>query len=301
MADWLQYDALASAQRGQPTLAAESCLAIVNVGRANRDLLGFMYLLVQNNNHLIVTVTLERVLAQGVVDEPTLTKLQKALETEAQENVFLAAARGERAFAHILLQHFKAGKRVEHKLHTNVGGLRGRLLDYFPDTVIRYYPERLHQMNRLVEIAKLPMHERIPELTKHTAELRAAANPLSDVRFINYHQEDLDRQCWLHSTIAAIACERYRLAHNNWPNDLNVVVKEKYLSPMPLDPVDGEPLRFTAKADGIVVYSVGRNGKDDGGAISRHGGVGDDQGFRLWDERFRGGPPVPIVEGKKKK
>ena len=43
--------------------------------------------------------------------------------------------------------------------------------------------------------------------------------------------------------IAAIALKRYQLKHGNYPPDLNSLVPE-FVSKVPLDPVDGQPLRY---------------------------------------------------------
>jgi hypothetical protein len=66
-------------------------------------------------------------------------------------------------------------------------------------------------------------------------------------------------------TITAIALKRYQLKHGNYPADLNLLVPE-FISAVPLDPVDGQPLRYRPNADGtFLLYSVGENGVDDGG------------------------------------
>ena len=65
--------------------------------------------------------------------------------------------------------------------------------------------------------------------------------------------------------IAAIALKRYQLKHGNYPPYLNSLVPE-FVPTVPLDPVDGQPLRYRRNADGsFLLYSVGENGKDDGG------------------------------------
>lgn len=66
-------------------------------------------------------------------------------------------------------------------------------------------------------------------------------------------------------TIAAIALKRYQLKHGNYPPDLISLVPE-FVSKVPLDPVDGQPLRYRLDPDGTyLLYSIGENGKDDGG------------------------------------
>jgi hypothetical protein len=68
----------------------------------------------------------------------------------------------------------------------------------------------------------------------------------------------------LRTSIAAIAVERFRLAHGQLPNTLNELVPQ-FLSTMPDDPFDGQPLRYHRLAKGYVIYSIGADGHDDGG------------------------------------
>ena len=75
------------------------------------------------------------------------------------------------------------------------------------------------------------------------------------------------------TTITAIALKRYQLRHGNYPETLAELAPE-FLASVPLDPVDGQPLRYRRNADGsFLLYSVGGNGKDDGGDPSLEPGV----------------------------
>jgi hypothetical protein len=50
----------------------------------------------------------------------------------------------------------------------------------------------------------------------------------------------------------------------------------KYLDEVPADPFDGNPLRMSAKDGGVLIYSIGPDGKDDGGApLDRKHQTGD--------------------------
>ena len=63
---------------------------------------------------------------------------------------------------------------------------------------------------------------------------------------------------------------------------------------MPADPFDGAPLRLRRVPGGLVVYTVGPDGVDDGGSLDpgRLVEPGTDLGFRLWDVVARRRPPV---------
>jgi hypothetical protein len=62
----------------------------------------------------------------------------------------------------------------------------------------------------------------------------------------------------------ATAVERFRLTHGRLPENLNELTPQ-FLSAVPIDPFDGAPLRYHHLAKGYVVYSVGRDGHDNGG------------------------------------
>ena len=81
------------------------------------------------------------------------------------------------------------------------------------------------------------------------------------------------------ATLAGLAVERYRLAHQNaLPDTLEQLVPQ-FLSAVPTDPFDGKPLRYIKKSPtGYVIYSIGRDGKDDGGD-ARVPGAGADASY----------------------
>ena len=65
--------------------------------------------------------------------------------------------------------------------------------------------------------------------------------------------------------VTAIALKRYRLKHGKYPSTLSDLVPQ-FVSSVPQDPVDGKPLRYRLMPDGnYLLYSIGENGKDDGG------------------------------------
>jgi hypothetical protein len=75
------------------------------------------------------------------------------------------------------------------------------------------------------------------------------------------------------ATLTATALKRYQLKHGNYPADLTALVPE-FVPKVPRDPVDGQPLRYRRNDDGtFLLYSIGDNGKDDGGDPSLEKGV----------------------------
>jgi hypothetical protein len=94
--------------------------------------------------------------------------------------------------------------------------------------------------------------------------------------------------------IAALAAERYRLKHDEWPRALDDLVKDGLFKDTPKDPYDGKSLRLQRTATGVIVYSVGPDKVDNGGKFDREDptAADTDLGFQLWDApRWRGTTP----------
>lgn len=71
-----------------------------------------------------------------------------------------------------------------------------------------------------------------------------------------------------HIDLARLACglERYNIAHGHFPETLDALVP-RFVMQLPRDVIDGQPLKYHRTEDGqFILYSVGWNEKDDGGA-----------------------------------
>lgn len=67
--------------------------------------------------------------------------------------------------------------------------------------------------------------------------------------------------------ITAIALKRYQLRHGEYPDKLELLVP-KFCSSIPTDWMDGKPIKYRRNEDGsYTLYSVGQDGKDDGGDL----------------------------------
>ena len=68
--------------------------------------------------------------------------------------------------------------------------------------------------------------------------------------------------------ITAIALERYRLRHGGYPKTLDALAPD-FVKTVPLDFMNGQPFHYSVDGGGhFLLYSVGLNGKDDGGKIN---------------------------------
>jgi len=87
--------------------------------------------------------------------------------------------------------------------------------------------------------------------------------------------------------LLACALERYRLANGQFPETLDAL-SAQYLAAIPADVITGQSLKYRRTDDGqFQLYSVGWNGKDDGGKIgmNKEGNAPDDtQGDWVWPQ-----------------
>jgi hypothetical protein len=93
---------------------------------------------------------------------------------------------------------------------------------------------------------------------------------------------------------AGLAGERYRLATGAWPETLDALVPA-YLEAVPVDPFDDQPIRHAHIDEGIKVWSIGEDLKDDGGDVKRlERGKNErptDFGWIFLNQDLRGRPP----------
>ncbi|HET6330373.1 MAG TPA: hypothetical protein VFF76_06245 [Holophagaceae bacterium] len=101
---------------------------------------------------------------------------------------------------------------------------------------------------------------------------------------VNQSERMAYRQNALDEAIVACALERYRLAHRGYPGSMTVLAPA-YLAKIPCDITTGAPLHYRRNADGSFdLYSVGWDGKDDGGKVvtDKEGRADDSEGDWTW-------------------
>jgi hypothetical protein len=99
----------------------------------------------------------------------------------------------------------------------------------------------------------------------------------------NIVRQALFAQVQQQMAITIISIYRYRLQNRTLPADLSALIP-KYLSALPRDSMDGKTLHYKLRQDGsYMLYSVGEDGKDDGGDPSL---TSDKERYRkIWDGR----------------
>jgi hypothetical protein len=68
----------------------------------------------------------------------------------------------------------------------------------------------------------------------------------------------------LQAAATGVAALRFRKAERRWPRSLQELVP-KWLPEAPIDPFTGKPLAYRVDEESVIIYSVGVDGKDNGG------------------------------------
>jgi hypothetical protein len=163
------------------------------------------------------------------------------------------------------------------------------------EMVRREHPQVLETMTRVVDATRLPIKEQFAAEAAIDADVRTKGGPM--LRLLlpatsKVNEAARRSVCAATAMHALIAVERYRLRHGKWPAKLDDCVPA-FLNKVPVDPIDEAPLRYEILPDGVVVYSIGNDRKDDGGDVER---MQKDFGYLLWntDQRGIAPPPEPV-------
>jgi hypothetical protein len=303
----MRHQAVLLAQEGKADEALEATRAALVSGRSIGDEPLLISTLIRIACDAVTVRTLERVLAQGEPSAAELKKMQELLQAEADERLLLIGMRGERALQHEMMRAMKTGD-LKFSTVTGPGGAPGFTDVLGPTLARRSHAHLLHIMTRYVEVAKMPpeqQDEPLKQLEREvkqakvdydvmTALLVPAVNKVAEAS----RRVQADQRC----ALVALAAERYRRDHGRWPASLDQLAPD-YLKAVPADPYDGKPLRYQRRPDGVIIYSVGPDREDNGGALNRSRPLdkGIDYGFRLWDVDRRRQPAAevlpPPVEG----
>jgi hypothetical protein len=127
----------------------------------------------------------------------------------------------------------------------------------------------LESMGRSIAFAELPPEERIrkgplPSLGTTNRYLFFSRQLLPALSQVIVRADEYSAR--MRVVEAALGVERFRLAHSGALPDGLAELAPGLLKAVPLDPYDGQPLRYKKLSRGYVVYSIGPNQKDDGGA-----------------------------------
>ena len=300
----LVRDSMAYAEAGEPHQAVESCHRAYNGSRSVGDEPIAVTQLIRAAGAVVAGKTVERILAQTEPSPDDLQRLQELVEKEDAFPYWTVTLRGERGFENAILEALESGAMTLSELSDG----RPEWTDHVLGFAIQEYiygvrPLLFVYSERMKAAAELP-----PTLRKSAMEQiarQARRHPdLCPVTLLFLGCPELNdafsrAHAALRCTAAALAAERYRRVHGGWPESLDQLMPD-FLAAVPIDPFTDDPLLYHKLPDGVVIYSVGQDGVDNGGVVDAKNPAlpGADVGFRLWDVAKRRQPPQPAKPAK---
>lgn len=97
--------------------------------------------------------------------------------------------------------------------------------------------------------------------------------------------------------VTAIALERWKLQRGVYPKSIDELTPE-LLSVVPIDLMNNQPLHYKLTINGALVYSVGDDGRDDGGDFQPSGTK--TPYLRIWDGRDAVWPQIASTQDAEK-
>ena len=225
----------------------------------------------------IISVALhevERILNEAQLTEPQLAELQAKVQSLDNQGGVNRGMLGERAIGYNATQHPDVLNQLHHASDGNgPSSMVGSTLLNSPAACEVY----LELMAESIEASRAPY----PEALKRSAQINdriktmaSTRNPLERLKYMtslmmlpaldSFISANASRIAERDLTVAAIAAERYRMETGDYPQTLSQLVP-KYLPAVPADPFDGQPLRMKKTEDGLLLYSIGKDGRDNGG------------------------------------
>lgn len=310
LVDMLYVDALLQIQDRNHAEAVRDCVAILHMANSYDEEHSIVTQLIRSAIVHSAIRVLERMLAQGLCSDAELLAFQREFERAFAAPLLSRAAQGERGALHYFLSSLAAGDVADQQLLEGMTGVSDRAQLPTGAEIRRIHARMLQRCTKFLELLRQPPEMQASLVQALDAQdfsapwarsqlaqslmtgpfrMQRAPDQPNRSEFADFVDSNHRWIGHLRSVITACAIERYRLAHGDWPHDLAVLVPA-YLTEIPRDPVDGEPLRFTRTADGVRIYSIGNDKTDNEGQLCRKSSGdtnGFDFGFELWNASQR--------------
>ncbi|MFH0911696.1 MAG: hypothetical protein V1918_09365 [Planctomycetota bacterium] len=270
-ANLLKLAAIFEAGEGRPHEAAEAIYSNVRLAESLRNEPLLVSSLVRTACLSIAADTAEQTLNLSALPGEKLDLLREAFRQAENPFGMARALTADRCFGIDLFSNFQqwAGYfssefgglansplRVPLTAFYRVSGMRELDFLYYLDNMDEVIAVSRREVVRDRLAYTPPYRNEFPKYAVFTALLLPALDSVieADVRGIEI----------LRVTHAALTVERFRVKYDRLPENLSELVPE-FLSEVPLDPYDGNPLRYKKLEKGYVVYSIGQDKTDDGG------------------------------------
>lgn len=285
----LALEAMVEAKRGNGKAAAEAVLSGLAASRLLRREPTMSGQLLRIALTAVALDGLEEAMARARIPEPYLTAIRKAL---AQASNTRGMRRGLEGSLATGIAFRSRDEGLEKTFRSELAWLTPEERKSRSMT-LRWYGYRFSGAKELDTLVFLRATGQTFDWTRRL-EPRPLADKLSgrsdDLPFYcvfsrgthemlgKYVREHLAEMALIRCAGAGVAVELWARDNGQVPEGLSDLVPDR-LTAVSKDPYDGRPLRYGITEEGCLVYSIGRNERDDGGVSLRRGGERDKSDF----------------------
>jgi hypothetical protein len=140
------------------------------------------------------------------------------------------------------------------------------------DEYYNFYNEVIEKSPAQLRVEGVDLEKQVQDIVGQNLVLKNIEPLLPNVHSIG-HRNKVDVEAF----ITIVALQRFKNDKASYPKSLNELNAAGYLRELPIDPFSDKPLVYKKTDDGFLLYSFGRNLKDDGGRPRWHrwGAEGD--------------------------
>ena len=269
----LQLEALLAAEDGDTARPVEAVRAGLAVGNALSDAPLLIMQMIRFACYGITCSGLRRMLEVARFSDDELAQMQSALRAADDEEALTRALIGERVMTLVAFDHpvqMAPGIRQADEWFPGGSAVASGLLR-MASTASGLREKYLSLMGQVIDASRNPS----PDALSRIKQIGERANsdhswlPMFSVNQIapNFYRAEVQlahNSAVVRSAGTTLAVERWRLANGRMPESIGQLVPA-FLPAVPLDPYNGQPLRYKPGEDGYQVYSVGEDLIDNGG------------------------------------
>ena len=281
MAQLLRIRAIARINAGESNGANEDVLALFRLADLTGSEPTLISYLVSVAIHSIGLGAFHEGISLHVWTESQLAVFQQVFDSQRQRDGLVGALRGERLFGGLLSESVIAGD-----LDIFEAGLSGDSSSgsFSPLTLFPAFFWRQNQVAYAITLDRITalVQQSNPSRGLLAQDTNEAIDRLIKERLSGFALYQVFNKMLLPAlgkvssrsdrmltadrlAVTVCALERYRLAMGTYPESL-VALTPRWMNSVPLDPMDGQPLRYQLQSGGdLRLYSVGANKSDDGG------------------------------------
>jgi len=278
LAQTISYEGVLAAGSNQPEEAIQSIGTVLQLSKTLENEPLLISALVRMSMDKMAELTLEHCLNAGQLNKENLAALDQALQGWEGTNKLFQAMIGERAAAIPLFQmnfaqfssFIKAEDTDIRNVHGGPGAISVTLLmraSGLFDRDLRYY---LMLMETNINLSKISppdnlvitnvWNDAMLEMKSRYLFMSAMLLPGLNIAYLR----NAEAVANVRVSRVAVAIKKFRLLQNRLPLDLdelNGLISVE----LRIDPFNGQSLRYKQLKKGYIVYSVGRDGEDNGG------------------------------------